>query len=519
MRLSPTTTRLGAALLLSSAALPAHAQAPAAPAATQPAAPAPGQPAAPGAPSKPAPTTGAPEAATPSAEVRVLSIDAAVQEALRRNPSLEATAAAVRRAEGVLAEARSLLLPRLDGSARFAVQGPIPSFTFVQQPTTPGGRPTRTELSFGKTFTRNFRVGASYNADPFGRIRDNKVIARHAIEAARGDLYTAQNELVFAVQNLYLAALRANELQGVSQEAVELAEEQLRVATAQFRAGLAPEFDVIRARVQVANNRQYQTASDASYRRGIAALGEVLSLPADQAIQLTAIGLPAESGATALDTARQVLSPTGTDDSTAPVPQTLEAALSEAFTRRPETMRAEWNRRIAERRLIQERKGLLPSIALATGFNYDPDLQGFAVETKTWSIVANITIPIWDAGLTRARKQQARADIDAAKADERGARDAVTEEVKRALNDFEEASRRRETAAANTLQAREALRIAQVRYTAGLAQNVEVTDAQVALTQARSNEVNAAYDYLAALSSLNRALGRYAGETLSGLAK
>ena len=54
-------------------------------------------------------------------------------------------------------------------------------------------------------------------------------------------------------------------------------------------------------------------------------------------------------------------------------------------------------------------------------------------------------------------------------------------------------------------------------YTAGLAPNVEVTDAEAALTQARTNEVNAAYDYLSALANLNRSLGRYAGDTLAML--
>src|SRR5687768_6669491 len=103
--------RLGAFLLFCGSMPPMEAQ----------------EPTPPPAPTPPALTTGAPAGAAPNAEVRLLSIDAAVQEALRKNPSLESTAAAVRRAEGVLAEARSFLLPRLDANARFAVQGPIPS--------------------------------------------------------------------------------------------------------------------------------------------------------------------------------------------------------------------------------------------------------------------------------------------------------------------------------------------------------------------------------------------------------
>ncbi|MBM3457628.1 MAG: TolC family protein [Armatimonadetes bacterium] len=131
--------------------------------------------------------------------------------------------------------------------------------------------------------------------------------------------------------------------------------------------------------------------------------------------------------------------------------------------------------------------------------------------TRSYSLVANLTIPLWDGGVSRARTQQARAEVEQADAQMRTARLQVEEEVRRSWTDQQEAVERRRAAAANTLQAREALRIARVRYEAGLAQNVEVTDAQVALTQARTNEVNAAYDYLAAAANLNRSLGRYVG--------
>ena len=124
-------------------------------------------------------------------------------------------------------------------------------------------------------------------------------------------------------------------------------------------------------------------------------------------------------------------------------------------------------------------------------------------------------MPLFDAGLTRARTRQARADLQTASSQLRAARNTVAEEVKQTLIDMEEARERRVSAAANSRQAREALRIARVRYNAGLAPNVEVTDAEAALTQARSNEVNAGYDYLAALANLNRSLGRYASSTLA----
>jgi outer membrane protein len=255
----------------------------------------------------------------------------------------------------------------------------------------------------------------------------------------------------------------------------------------------------------------------ASYTRILATLGRLLSIDPTTRLELSVVALPPEPTAVAAAAADQILQPAEAIPGI--VSTTLEQALSEAYGRRPELQRAEWSRRVAEARVRFERKGRLPSASLNAGFQYAPDASGFAVETQTWSIVANLALPIWDAGLSEARTRQAKADVAAAKAQLQQAKGQVAEEVRLSLTELLDANERRRSAAANTAQAQEALRIARVRYSAGLAPNVEVIDAQVALTQARANEVNAGYDYLASLANLNRSLGRYAGDTLAKLAR
>jgi outer membrane protein TolC len=468
------------------------------------------------------PTAGPVQPPASQAPVRVLSLDEAVREALRENPTLDEAQAAIRRAEAVAAEARSFTLPRLDGDATFTLQGPIPSFRFPVPSTDPKEPPRTQEITFGRTFTRSFAATATYDPDPFGRLRASRTAAERQVNVARGGLYLTQNELVYAVQNVYLSALRSRELVEVAREAVEAAREQLRVAEAQFRAGTSPEFDVLRARVQVANLRQNIVTADADFRRALATLARLTGQEPQTRLELAPVALPPEPDRIAAAAARVVVDggPGFLPDrplALSRVPGSLETALEEAFTRRPEVYRAEWARRAAEARVEAERKGNLPRVNVSAGYQFNPDQTGFAFETHTWSLIANVTVPIWDAGLSRARTRQARADVAAAAAQLESARDVVAEDVKRALLDLEDATERRRAAAANTIQAREALRIARVRYTAGLAPNVEVTDAEAALTQARSNEVNAAYDYVAALAALNRALGRYAGEALIAL--
>jgi outer membrane protein TolC len=139
---------------------------------------------------------------------------------------------------------------------------------------------------------------------------------------------------------------------------------------------------------------------------------------------------------------------------------------------------------------------------------FTPDVAGFSANKKSWSLNAQLNIPIFDGGLTRARVDESKSDVEAAKNTLEQARQAVGLEVRSALLNLQEANRNRQTAAANVVQAREALRIAQVRFQAGVSTTVEVTDAQSALTQSQNNQVNADFDYLKAEAQLRKALGR-----------
>jgi outer membrane protein TolC len=127
-----------------------------------------------------------------------------------------------------------------------------------------------------------------------------------------------------------------------------------------------------------------------------------------------------------------------------------------------------------------------------------------------WQVGVGATLDVFDAGLIRSRVHEAEGARDSAAAALEQARQSVALDVRTALSTLRQAQVNRQTTAANVQQAQEALRIAQVRYRAGVATSVEVTDAQVALTQAQTNQVNAEYDYLDAQAALARAIGRYA---------
>jgi outer membrane protein TolC len=116
-----------------------------------------------------------------------------------------------------------------------------------------------------------------------------------------------------------------------------------------------------------------------------------------------------------------------------------------------------------------------------------------------------LSIPIWDGGITKARVAEANADLSKAADTLTQVKLGVSLEVRTAALNVQDSLDRVSTTAENVSLAVEALRLANVRYNAGISTLVEVLDAESALTQARFNNVNALYDYTTAVADLERA--------------
>ena len=106
--------------------------------------------------------------------------------------------------------------------------------------------------------------------------------------------------------------------------------------------------------------------------------------------------------------------------------------------------------------------------------------------------------------------KEARGEVATAQVQQRSAEDEVSLEVQQAYLAVQDATDRVQVANQTLAEAQEAFAIAQRRYNAAVSPLIELSDAQTALTQAESNQVNALYDYNGAAAELDRAMGRYA---------
>jgi len=326
------------------------------------------------------------------------------------------------------------------------------------------------------------RIGITQLIDITGIVRTAEQIGELERIVTRLELARVRQEVALNVKNSFYNLLRAQAFVGVNEAAIAQSTELLRVTQAQKNAGVASEFDVLRAITQLDNNRQALISS----RNQVAIAKNALA---------NLIGL---DPSTPVNPAIPVI----------PAPENLDEAalIAVALTRRPEYLQADTNIIKAARNVRLSRRNLEPAITASITGAYNIVDPGFGDRSTATAGLA-LSVPLDDGGATRAA-------VAAARSDERGAliqKDqfvrGIKAEVQQAIIATRDATERQAAAAETVTQAREALRLSNVRFQAGVSTQLEVNDSQTALTQAETNLVNAQYDYLGALARLARATG------------
>ncbi len=337
---------------------------------------------------------------------------------------------------------------------------------------------------------RSVRLGITQLVDLTGIVRTAAQIGSIEERSVLLEIQRTRLEVALAVKTAWYGLLRADALVRVAEAAVSQSDESLRVSESQFRAGTVAAFDVLRAKTQVANNRQ--SLISAKNQRLAAGNAFANSLGIDPSTPIETPAMPLLSEKPELPR----------------LPDLTESVLMErAMRQRPEVGQATLNIEKASKATRLARRNLEPFATVALSGNYNPNPALVANEKSTGSLSITVTAPIYDGGATRAGIESAHADERSAQIQSEQFRRGVQSEVQQAAIAVRDADERARTAWSSLAEAREAFRLAGVRYREGVDTQLAVNDAQTALVQAETNAVNARHDLLAALARLSRAVG------------
>ena len=431
-----------------------------------------------------------PPAATAAADglpdwlTRPMTLAGALNLAESQNAAILKAKADLEAQHGVSIQTRAIALPRVQAAGQYRAQDE----DRIEVPSTPG---------FGSLFSQNAQ---SWNAGvqvvqsiyEGGRIQASLRTARLLKEQAVLDYQTVVADALLAVRIAYDDALQATNEIVVREASVALLAKQLEDTKQRFDAGMLPQFNVLRAEVELANARPPLIRARNNYRiskqRLLNDLG--LSLPRsvleDVPLQL-ADALRAEPYAVDLAVA---------------LPEALDRRTELASLRKAEELRKEGVR--------TAKAGYKPSVQLFAGYGvqnrqFETDLTA---ENHGWEAGARLSWDMWDGALTSGKVREARARHERVLVDLDDVSRRIELEVRTAYSTFIEAKEVLESQGKVNEQAVEALRLSNSRYDAGSGTQLDTLSAQTALTDARTTYVQALHDYSVARSRLERALGR-----------
>ncbi len=329
------------------------------------------------------------------------------------------------------------------------------------------------------------RLILSDTVAPFGRYRSQKRAAEAAQQAARHETDKVEQDVDFQVAKLFYDLLLAQQMVRVASDSVDQLTSHRDNTAALVRAGSAPKFDLLRAEVQLASARPPLIKAQSTITNSMADLMNLLGL--DPQLTPTLIGSFPEQ---------------------LPEPPTEEEAVIVAQERRPDLAAARELWRSRKHQVAAARQALQPTVQLAQTWDHSKGLRTPVHQYQQSSFTQlNLSWPMFDSGLTRARVQEAQAAATQAELSAASAQANAVVEVRKALSAWHEAVEVLRSQEKNVEQATEALAIAKSAYKAGARTALDVLDAQVALTQARTLHYQAMYARTLAHLSLRRATG------------
>lgn len=408
-----------------------------------------------------------------------LTLEECLSIAMAHNRSLQLAQQTVQKADGMITEARGVGRPQLalSGGARlYSDEKTIPLAVGIE-----GSNLSFYDLPLYPDRTGYVGVGVTQVIDISGIIKSGVTAATLGKQMAEGTVESTRNDLEFQVKAAYNDILRAQEMVIVAQEAIDNVQTRRKTAQALVDTGISSQVDIVRADAAMSAAQQSLIAANNAVALSKANLNHLLGCDVN-----TPFAVQAPSS-----------------DLLPLYP--YDACLHTALNCRPEIRVAQTNINMIRQQLTLAQRDMKPSMVVNATGNYemahriDSDLVG--------SVGAALLFPLADGGITRGRVAQVESELGTAFTILEDTKSLVALDVKQAYVTLVNANEQTTTALKELDSATESLRLSRIRYEQGIADQVELSDAELQFTQAQTNVVNARFAQRTAQAALDRAIG------------
>ncbi len=414
-----------------------------------------------------------------------LSLADAVNIGIQQNPNILRAKKDLEATQGVVIQTRAVAIPKLRTTGNYSVvQG-----TDVDTPPLPFTNFPGLTFNVPQNWSTQIRLVQSIYEG--GRISSQLRIARLTKEQSLLNYQTAVANTVLDVELAYYDVLLAAQQIVVHEASVELLQRELTDTTRRFDAGTVPRFNVLRAEVELANERPKLIRARNDYRIAKNNLANKLgfTVPRDtlEDIPLNLSGKLEKE----------------------PFKIELSQAIALALERRTELLSLRKAQALRAEDVISAKAAQKPVLQAYGG--YDVHNSVFSGEigdiVHGWITGVQMSWDIFDGWRTRGKVIEAQAQYERAGVDVDDSARTIELQVRTAFSTFGEADEVLVSQEKVVEEAAEALRLATARSEAGTGTQLDVLSAQTALTEARTTESLALHDYAAARARLERAIG------------
>lgn len=418
---------------------------------------------------------------------REVTLDQALQLARANHPQLQAARAQTEASAARILEARAPLLPQVTGSASYLRSEGSVSATSAAG-STPAGTTTTTATTVSSGIQgRNLYsvgVGASELIYDFGQTTGRWNVAKAAFRSQEESERNFAVQVGFNLRSAYYNAAAARALLKVAQENLQNQEAHLRQIQGFVEAGTRPEIDLAQARTDRANAKVQLINAEVAYDTDKALLNQAMGVEGGTDFNVAdpaARDVPGEGGAT-------------------------DELLDEALKARHDLLSLARQVEAQELTTRSIRGGYAPSLNASASLNE----SGPALDALDWGFrgILSLNWQIFGGGITDAQVRESRANTAALRAQYELQRQQVRADVEQARLGVRATKAAIEATHEAATNARVRLTLAEGRYQAGVGSVIELGDAQVALTAAAAQEVQAVFNLATARARLWQALGQ-----------
>jgi outer membrane protein len=454
-----------------------------------------------------------PSVAQEAAPERVMTMDDVVRTAMERNREMELGRLGLIDASQRVREAWGSVYPQVNAMSSYTRNLEVPVQFLPAQifdPSAPSDLLIPLRFGFDNLWYGQVRFEQTlFQASVFIGVG-----AANRYQSLRTEEYRGvTQQVVTRARHAYLDVLLAQEGERLTENTVARIRQALEETRAQYRAGLASDYDVLRLEVQLANlepRLRRSAAEVAAARRVLAAeLGMSGGEEVRVAGALADLHLePAEN-----DPAnRQLLEFAGVPDAPR---HSVEEILEVARAQRSDLRQLEWQRRLYQSQLRAEQSEYLPRISLIGLYSMTAFEDGRASffgnaggqRTYGREVGIQVTMPIFSGFQRPARVQQRQVEVRQVEAQQRISQVQIENQIRTLIDALVEARSRTEAQRQAVGQAERGYAIARTQFREGISSRLELTDAETALRETEFNYAQAVYDYLVAQARLDEAVG------------